>query len=158
MPSSMGSGAVATATGAALAWAAPAHWQVKTGSAMRKGSYTVPGPDGGSADLAITAFPGDVGGEVANVNRWRGQLQLAPLPETEISGQVTRLKIGTLSVSVVDFANPSAAQPQRMIGAIVPFEGATWFFKLMGPDALVAKEKPAFLEFLQSVKPAAPTP
>jgi hypothetical protein len=43
-----------------------------------------------------------------------------------------------------------------MIGAIVPFNGATWFFKLTGPDGLVAQERDAFLSLVQSIKaPAA---
>jgi len=37
----------------------------------------------------------------------------------------------------------------------VPFEGATWFFKLMGPDKVVAQQKTAFMAFLDTVKPAA---
>ena len=49
-----------------------------------------------------------------------------------------------------------ARNPQRILGAIVPFNGGTWFFKLMGPDALVAKAKPGFLEFLKTVRPAQP--
>ena len=36
--------------------------------------------------------------------------------------------------------------------------GATWFFKLMGPEAIVAGAKPAFLKLLQTVQPATPTP
>ena len=45
--------------------------------------------------------------------------------------------------------------PQRILGAYVPFNGATWFFKLSGPDAVVTKAKPDFLTFVQSIKPAA---
>ena len=76
----MANTAVATAGGPGLTWSAPAHWKPKSGSAMRKGSYTITG-EGGEADLAISAFPGDVGGELANLNRWRGQVQLPPVSE-----------------------------------------------------------------------------
>ena len=147
---------VATAAGPGLTWTAPAHWQPKPASAMRKGSYAVNGEGGATADLSITAFPGDVGGEIANVNRWRGQIGLTPLPDSDVAGTVTRLSANGLTLNVVDFANPTAAAPIRIVGAMVPHEGATWFFKLMGPDALVAKEKPAFLEFLKTVRPTAP--
>jgi hypothetical protein len=152
----MASTAVPTATGAALTWTAPSHWKSKSASAMRKGSYTVPGKDGTEADLSITAFPGDVGGNVANVNRWRGQLELPPLPEAELGSVMQHVDIGDLHVDVVEFANTQSAKPQRMIGAIVPFGGSTWFFKLTGPDALVAGERDAFLSFLRTIKaPAA---
>ena len=118
---------------------------------MRKATYAIPGEAGAVGDLSVTAFPGDVGGELANVNRWRGQLGLAPLAATEVEGAVTRLTPHGLSATLVDFSGGSADKPVRMLGAIVPFNGATWFFKLTGPVDLVAKEKPAFLAFVQSL-------
>lgn len=119
---------------------------------MRKGSYSVVGPNGEEADMAITAFPGDVGGNLANVNRWRGQLGLQPIGEAELGPVLNHIDIGDLHVDVVEFANTQSDKPQRMIGAIVPFNGATWFFKLTGPDALVAQEKQPFMSFLQTIK------
>lgn len=154
MGDSMANTAVATAAGPGLAWTAPAHWQPKAGSAMRKGSYAIPGEGGVSADLAITAFPGDVGGEVANVNRWRGQLQLPPVSGQEVGDSITRVGHNGLDMSVVDIVSTGAA-PTRVLGAWVPHENSTWFFKLTGPDDLVAREKAAFLEFLKTVRPAA---
>jgi hypothetical protein len=147
---------VVTASGSGLAWTAPAGWKAKAASAMRKGSYGIAGA-GGEADLSITAFPGDVGGEVANLNRWRGQISLAPLVEGEVAAAVTRIKQGGLDLTVVDFTG-TGASPQRILGAMVPFGGATWFFKLMGPAPAVAEAKPAFLEFLKTVKPAPASP
>ncbi len=155
-PGNMASTAVPTATGDSLTWTAPAHWQSKPASAMRKGSYAVPGDAGAAADLSITAFPGDVGGELANLNRWRGQLELPPLEPAALAAATTRVSHDGLDFVVVDFASTAAEKPQRILGALVPYGGATWFFKLMGPDALVAHEKPAFLAFLDTVKPPEP--
>ncbi|MSU50501.1 MAG: hypothetical protein EXS37_15685 [Opitutus sp.] len=151
----MANTAVATASGAGLAWTAPAHWTAKTGSAMRKGSYAIKA-DGmaGEADLSITAFPGDVGGDLANLNRWRGQIQLPPISQAELEAATQHLDRNGLHLTVVDLAG-AGATAQRILGAMVPHNGSTWFFKLMGPDALVAKEKPAFTTFLDTVKPAA---
>jgi hypothetical protein len=155
---SMSGPAVATAAGAALTWTAPARWTPKAASAMRKGSYTITGDDGTTADLAITAFPGDVGGEAANVNRWRGQLGLAPMPAAETAGALTRFDAHGLKVAVLDIVGTSNAAPTRLVGAIVPFGGATWFFKLVGPDALVAGEKATLFALLTTVQPAPATP
>jgi len=88
-PADRGGTAVQTAVGAALTWTAPASWVVKPATAMRKGSYTVTAA-GGEADCSITAFPGAVGGELANLNRWRGQLQLPPLGGTDAASSVQR--------------------------------------------------------------------
>jgi hypothetical protein len=151
----MASTAVTTAGGDGLTWTAPAHWKTKTASAMRKGSYAVAGPDGVEADMSITAFPGDVGGNLANVNRWRGQLELQPMTEADLEPVMQHMHVGDFHVDVVEFANAQTSKPQRMIGAIVPHNGATWFFKLTGPDALVAQEREAFLALVQSIKPPA---
>jgi hypothetical protein len=142
---------VDVAAGPGLVWTAAADWQPKPASAMRKGSYAVPGEGGAAADLSITAFPGDVGGELANLNRWRGQVQLPPLADADLAGAVTRFQENGLDFALVDFAGGQ----QRILGAIVSFGGDTWFFKLMGPDAVVGGAKPAFREFLKTVKPAA---
>lgn len=150
---------LAPASATELTWSAPARWTAKPGNAMRKGSYAVTGEGGAAADLSITTFPGDVGGQTANLNRWRGQLQLAPLSDAELAGSVQHLPQNGLEFTVVEMVNPSSPAPQRILGALLPLEGATWFFKLMGPDQLVAREKAVFLEFLTTVKPsAAPKP
>ena len=149
----MANTAVPTASGAALAWTAPAHWTAKPAGAMRKGSYTIKG-DGGEADMSVTAFPGDVGGDLANLNRWRGQIGLAPVAQAELESTTQHLDRNGLHMTVVDIVG-TGATAQGILGAMVPHEGATWFFKLTGPAALVAKEKAAFAAFLDTVKPAA---
>jgi hypothetical protein len=138
--------------GDSLVWTAPAQWTAKPAGAMRKGSYAVKG-DGGEADLSITAFPGDTGGLLANINRWRGQVSLPPLTADQLEANREHVDLGPLHAEVVDFGGSANGTPTRLLGAIVPNGGETWFFKLMGPDALVAKEKPAFLEFLRTVHP-----
>ena len=149
--------AVAKTEGGGLTWTAPAHWKSKVASAMRKGTYTVSGQGGAEADLSITAFPGNVGGDLANVNRWRGQLQLPPIAETELPRALVSLNANGLTLLVVDLAGGPADHPLRLLGAILPYEGATWFFKLTGPDRLVANEKTAYLDFLRTIKIAVST-
>ncbi|MBI2496900.1 MAG: hypothetical protein HYV75_02875 [Opitutae bacterium] len=130
-----------------LTWTAPAGWTAKPLGAMRKGSYAIKG-SGGEADLSITAFPGATGGLEANLNRWRGQVGLPALPPTEVVAATEKIEANGLQAVVCDYAGNGT----RLVGAIVPHGGNSWFFKLTGPDALVAAEKPAFLAFLQTVK------
>ena len=146
---------VVTASGPGLSWTAPAGWSAKPLGAMRKGSFTVPGEGGASADLSITAFPGAVGGDLANVNRWRGQVGLAPIAEGELAASITSIKAIGLTVSLVDLPSADPAQT-RILGAMVPYQGAMWFFKLTGPGALVGAAKPAFIDFLKTIKATAP--
>lgn len=153
----MANAAVASAGGPNLTWTAPAAWQAKPLGAMRKGSFNVVGEAGASADLSITAFPGAVGGDLANINRWRGQVALPPITVADLPKATTRFTANGLAFSVVDLASADPANLQRILGGFTPFQGAMWFFKLTGPDTLVASAKPAFLEFLQTVKIAEPT-
>jgi hypothetical protein len=135
-----------------LTWTAPAAWTAMPERPMRKATFAVPGEAGATADLSITAFPGDTGGLLANLNRWRGQIALAPLTEAQLAGSVEHLEANGLHLDVADFTGTANGAPTRIVGAIVPQDGETWFFKLMGPDALVAAQKPAFLEFLRTVR------
>jgi hypothetical protein len=148
---SMADTAVPTAAGSSLVWQAPPQWSPKAATAMRKGSYDVPG-EGGACDLSITAFPGDVGGELANVNRWRGQVGLPPLRAEELDASVGRMEANGLRFTLVELAAQGDPGAKSMLGAIVPFGGSTWFFKLMGPGSSVRAEKAAFIEFLHTVR------
>lgn len=143
----MANTAVPTASGSDLQWTAPASWAPKAGSAMRKGSYAVKG-DGGEGDLSITAFPGATGGLEANLNRWRGQVGLPAATPADVIAATEKFDSNGLSFVVVDYANNGT----RLLGAVVPYQGNSWFFKLMGPDAIVAGQKATFLEFLHTVK------
>lgn len=142
-----------TAGGQSLTWTAPAAWQPKAASSMRKATYVVTGEGGATAELAISAFPGDVGGEVANLNRWRGQVGLEPVADAAATAAITRLDVNGLKIGIVDVGDASSGGT-RLLGGMVPFEGATWFFKLVGPDAVVGSAKPAFVELMKTVKPA----
>lgn len=143
----MANTAVPTASGSDLRWTAPAAWSAKALGQMRKGSFTVKG-DGGEADLSITAFPGATGGLEANLNRWRGQVGLSPLSPEEVVAATEKFEANGLQFTVVDYAGNGT----RLIGAIVPYGSNSWFFKLMGPDAVVAGKKAEFVEFLHTVK------
>lgn len=148
---------VDTASGPALAWDVPAGWTVGPERPMRKATLLIASEnDGAGAELAVTAFPGDVGGNLANVNRWRQQLSLPPIGLADLGSALRHIDIGSLHVDVVELVGPATAPggAQRVLGAIVPYAGATWFFKLTGPDALVAREKDRFFAFLQTVRPA----
>ena len=137
-------------------WSVPKDWQVGPASAMRRATFVVAGADDQSAEVAISVFPGSVGGLAANINRWRGQIGLAPVAPDEISGMTTDLMVGETKATVVDFKADSAVQdrkqPMRVIVVTVPQAGNSWFFKMAGDAPLLEAQKAAFLQFVQSVK------
>jgi hypothetical protein len=137
-------------------WTVPKDWQAGKASPVRRGSWAVNGPDGQQVEIAVTVFPGEVGGQLANVNRWRAQIGLEPITADKVDSMTTKLEWNGLTATVVDFNNPTpapgAALPSRMIVATIPQGGNSWFFKMSGAAPLVEAQKPVFLDFVKSVK------
>jgi hypothetical protein len=134
-------------------WAAPSHWREEAPSSMVLVNYRIADPQGGSAKVTVSSFPGDVGGALANVNRWRGQLGLEPLPgPADLEKALTPIDVEGGKAMLADMSGTDArtGNKARMIAAILPKEGNTWFFKLMGDEAAVMKEKEAFAQFVRN--------
>lgn len=133
----------------ALKWSTPKGWTETAGSNMRFATLTPPGA--GKAELSVVVLPGAAGGELANVNRWRGQIGLEPLDEKGLaaSRQTVKSKLG--GVSVFDFTSEGKVQSRMVTGLISTADGNTWFLKLVGDAAPVGKAKPDFMRFLETL-------
>jgi hypothetical protein len=139
----------------AVTWQAPADWEEQPASGPRRGTFKIHGKDGIEADLSITAFPGDVGGLLANVNRWRGQIQLPPFTQPDLAQVVTPLSASGRNVSFVDIVSDKPikdGKKSRILGGTLALDDETWFFKLSGPDELVAARKDEFKKFLETIR------
>lgn len=149
--------AAAAAAPAAVQWTAPAGWETQPASGFRKGSFVVHGPDGKTADVSVISFPEQAGGLLANVNRWRNQLKLAPVTNVVDAGMP--MPVAGRDLYFVDLMSEQGLQPgggkTRILGGIFPLPGETWFFKMMGPAELVEAQRDAFKQFLNSVHPEA---
>lgn len=100
-----------------------------------------------TAMINVSAFPGDVGGVVANVQRWRGQLGLPQVSTDEITSALKPDKLGSFDAQRVDLAN----ETQRLVVCFGMVEGKTWFVKLTGTTEQIDATLPAFDAFLGSV-------
>ncbi len=132
-----------------LHWdAPPPGWQEAPAGGMRAASFRVPGPDG-EADMSVVVLPGDAGGDLANVNRWRGQIGLEPLDEQALAAQSVRLNTPVGQALLVDFTG--GQNKTGLLAAILAHEGKTWFLKMTGPASTVARARPAFEKFLKGL-------
>lgn len=131
-------------------WQVPAGWTEVSGGQFLIAKFTITGDNGASAAVNVSSSAGMGGGLAANINRWRGQLGLPPAEDPSS----TSLTIGGSAAQMVDFSgiNTSTGQPGEIIAIIVTESNATWFYKLMGDPAVVAAQKNAFTQFVQSVK------
>jgi hypothetical protein len=154
------SGGGAAGQAAGLDFDLPAGWQAEQpSSSMRMAQASIPGP-GGPGQLTVFYFgPGGGGGVEANIERWIGQMEVAPgtqpARETfDANGyRITVVDVeGTLLPSTMG-TGPTTPQPDsRLLGAVVEGPGGPWFFKATGPEATLAAERDAFLSMLRSVR------
>ncbi|MGA2556625.1 MAG: hypothetical protein ABSG04_10185 [Verrucomicrobiota bacterium] len=126
-------------------WTTPAGWKEMPPTSIRLGNFVVPGPGDKKAEVTILSFPGDVGGALANVNRWRREVGLADIAENEIVSE--KAVVDSNEGKLYEMAGAT----ERTVVAMIPRAGASWFFKMRGDSDVVAGAKPAFLEFLKSV-------
>ncbi len=135
-------------------WQAPVNWQETAAGPFLFAKYQITGDGNAQAAVNISRSAGDGGGPLANVNRWRGQLGLAPLGEADLMKEAGSLDVAGGKAMFVDMSGTDARTQQkaRLLGAIVPQAGQTWFYKLMGNDQLVGRESGAFTNFVQTVK------
>lgn len=134
-------------------WDAPSSWQEKPASPMVLKSFSA-GDAEHEAKISITMFPGDVGGPLANVNRWRQQLSLEPITTAELSKATTSIDVlgGKATLIELSGTDGKTGKPARMIAAMVPRKDRTWFYKMMGDPDTVSAQKDAFEKFVQTVR------
>lgn len=148
------SDATATAANQKI-WTIPSDWHEAPPSQFLFAKYLINGAAGTKAEVNVSQLEGEGGGARANVNRWRGQLGLAPITtEEEWAKQVNSLAIPGGEALVVDMTGVDAktGNKSRLVGVIVPQNGQTWFYKLMGDEGIVGEQKETFTKFIQSAK------
>ncbi len=129
-----------------LKWELPEGWTELPAGGFRVASFQIEGDT--PLSVAITRFPGDVGGLHANVNRWLGQVGLGPVSPDEVDSVAEKLDVGDLEVRIVD----AKGEQQRLLAALVPGDAETWFVKVSGaPDAIESAVE-SFRRFVESLR------
>jgi hypothetical protein len=106
-----------------------------------------------TAEVTVTTFPGQAGGVLANINRWRGQVGKDAIKDEADQEQKTTVVIGGTPGFMVDLSGPKGG----VLAAVIERDDQTWVFKMgngreAAPQALVDSQKAAFQEFLNSVR------
>ena len=131
-------------------WKVPAGWQEVAAGQFLIAKFNLTGDAGATAAVNVSMSAGDGGGLAANVNRWRGQLGLAPV--TDVTTSPLDITGGKAQLVELSGTNPQTSQPAQLVGVMVSQAGQTWFYKLMGDAKVVAAQKAAFTQFVQSAK------
>ena len=129
-----------------MGWKIPKGWTGEGAAGMRLATFRYAG-----TETTVIALSGTAGGDLANANRWRGQIGLPPLGEAEFEKTSEFVQSGVGRVRVLDYKGAG----KSLLGGFVLVDGQTWFFKMVGSAEGTKKAKPGFLELLKSLKPKA---
>ena len=138
-------------------WIVPEGWTEKPSTGgMRIATYAVTASDGRAVDISVVPLGAAAGSLLDNINRWRGELELPPVTESELPRLLTAVKIGDVDAQMVELVSEkpvgSDRTRSRTLAAILPLPGTTVFFKAKGDDALVQANAGAFKTWLKSVQ------
>jgi hypothetical protein len=137
------------AKGRGLRWTLPSGWTDAAGGQMR--FATLKPPVEGKVDASVVVLPGPAGGELANVNRWRGQIGLAPLDDAALARARKVLKTSAGPVKVYDFRS-DGKPASRLVAGLAEAPGETWFVKMTGDADAVGAARDDFMKLLGSLR------
>ena len=135
-------------------WIVPDRWEVDTTPrSMRLATFVIP-TDAGGQEVAITRFPGQVGGTLANINRWREQMALERIDQSQLESFIQRFTTQD-SVSEPNGYQTRIVSEQGVMIAVALYDeinDQTWFVRTILPtlelaDALEAE----IVEFARSI-------
>ncbi len=139
-----------TPTGSsALKWKLPKGWTQALAGGMRYA--TIKPAAAGRVDVSVVVLPGAAGGELANVNRWRGQIGLAPIGEPALASARKTIKTPAGTVSVYDFTSEGTVKT-RMVAGTLSASGNSWFIKMVGDADPVGSSRPDFIHLLETLR------
>ena len=102
-----------------LKYTLPDGWKEKALTQLRVASFEVP-DHGKTADVSVIPLSGTGGGDLANVNRWRGQVGLSPLPETALQKLAEKVEVAGQAADLYDVTGtaPGSGDAVGIIGVI----------------------------------------
>jgi len=134
-----------------LQWTTPEGWEETPGSGMRIVTFMVQGQE-----CTILTFPGDVGGDEANIRRWLGQLGISASDtaiKNFVSNPVRFITDGGFECRFFDYMNLIPADsPKSVLAGIIPVGEHTAFVKLMGDATILKEQRSAFEALCKSIR------
>ena len=128
----------------AVEWVVPDSWrELDTVVDMRIATFQA--EDG--LEVTVASFQGSVGGLLANINRWRGQIGL---PETDEQGMAESIeRLEHVDVIVVDLQSDAS----HIFGTVINVgDGKTWFVKAVGPAESIDAVKADLVAFSKTFR------
>ncbi|MDA0848415.1 MAG: hypothetical protein O2827_01505 [Verrucomicrobia bacterium] len=130
-----------------ISYQTPDSWTEFPPSSIRKANFKIDNASG-TAEVSVTVFPGDVGGTLANINRWRQQISLSPIDQASLKENISPIIISNHQ----GYFTKLEGNTESILGGILPFHGSTWFIKMQGDILVIEEEVDTFKSFLSSIR------
>ena len=109
-------------------WQLPAGWEEQPGTGMRIATIMIP-TSGKPLEMSVTSLPwsGTQADLLSNVNRWRGQLQLAPIGTSGLADCTRELAGDGAKLTIVDLLGrmqSTGMTPPFAVGGLASPDGA----------------------------------
>lgn len=147
---------------APFSWTLPEGWKPGKGTQFSLAAFALP-VEGRPMEVTISQAGGLL---LDNINRWRGQVGLAPVTDAGLAETVKSTEIEGRKVYLLDLKGetktpmvnpkpldvPSTDAATRILGAMIPLDQSTIYIKAMGPAEVIEKNEAGFDQFLSSLK------
>lgn len=148
------------ATARVMAWDLPEGWQRKSGGGGIRFATLTAGEGESALEVSIIRLAGVAGGVGPNINRWRTQVGLDVVSDSEAAASATEIKARGTKGFLVDLTGPTDADKEweasRMLAAIFPADDSAWFIKTTATVSTIETYESAFVALCESVRFVAP--
>jgi len=130
-----------------LAWLVPEGWRQQPGGGMRLAAFGIDGDESG-AITTLVVLGEAAGGVEANIQRWRGELELppqAPAPSPTVEGRMNFVFVNLVPEAA------AAGRESATVGAIYDLGDRTAFLKFMGRPEVLDRHMLDFLRLAGSL-------
>lgn len=135
-----------------LKYETPEGWKPGRSGGMRKAAFNINAGDE-TGEVTIIDLSKEHSPLLPNINRWRGQVGLKDISESDLPKESEELKAGDLKATYVKLIGPENSKPRKAIlGAIIYRDNLAWFVKFTGPAKLAEQEADRFKQFVQSIR------
>jgi hypothetical protein len=97
-------------------------------------------------EITVTSLPASP--VLGNVNRWRGQIGLEGLTDSEFQADKQSIDFAGGPADYVHYVGAREA----ILGVVAQRDGMTWFVKLQGSTELAGREREHFEQFVRSIR------
>ena len=136
-------------------WETPEQWNETEGSQFSLIDFEAVHGDKKAA-ISVTKLAKDAGGELANVNRWRKQIGLEDIEQSQLDNTKQPFAVDGNPGTFVEMSGTRDGKPATTLGVIHTITyrtlPETWFYKITGDTPAVVKEKDAFRDYVRSTR------